>query len=273
LAKSKSEDKEALFFRIGEAAKLLGVSPSSLRNWEQMGLLTPVRSQGRYRLYSRESLERLKRIRYLRTVKRVNPAGIAAIINSNDGNIPAVTKEQKRQGSIGRRLQRLRKEMGLTLQEMAEKTGVAVSFLSGLERGHAKASIATLQKLAREYKTNVLSFFGEESSRKLVREKDRKVLTPDPGVRMELLAFGTNAMEPHLFRIAPGATSGGSYTHEGEEFIYVIQGSLEIWLDEVERYILEAGDSFYFESSLAHRWESRSEGETVLIWVNTPATF
>ena len=58
---------------------------------------------------------------------------------------------------------------------------------------------------------------------------------------MELLASGNKIMEPHLFRIAPGAGSGGSYDHEGEEFIHVLQGKLEVWLDEVERYVLEPG--------------------------------
>lgn len=273
MAEPKSGGTDEVYFRIGQAAKLLGISPSSLRNWEQMGLLAPVRSQGKYRLYSRKALEDLKRIHYLRKVKRVNPAGIAAIINETPRVANTVSKDSKRQASIGRHLQKLRNELGLTLQVVAERTGIAVSHLSSLERGHAKASIAVLQKLAREYKTNVLSFFGEEPSRKLVREKDRKVLKPNPGVRMELLAFGETAMEPHLFRIAPGATSGGSYTHDGEEFIYVLQGKVEIWLDEVERYILQAGDSLYFDSSLAHRWESLSDSETILIWVNTPATF
>jgi quercetin dioxygenase-like cupin family protein len=90
---------------------------------------------------------------------------------------------------------------------------------------------------------------------------------------MELLALGNKIMEPHIFHIAPGASSGGSYEHEGEEFIYVLQGKLEMWLDELERYVMEQGDSLYFESSLAHRWRNLSDEETVLMWVNTPPTF
>ena len=124
------------------------------------------------------------------------------------------------------------------------------------------------------YKTSVLSFFAEsDNTRRLVRPRDRKILEPNPGVQMELLAFGRNVMEPHLFRIAPGAGSGGSYSHEGEKFIYVLQGTLEIWLDEMENYTLEPGDSLYFESTRSHRWQSLSEKETLLLWVNTPATF
>lgn len=266
--------KPPVYFRIGEAARLLGVSASSLRNWERMGLLAPARSQSRYRLYSREALKELKRIRYLRTVRRVNPAGIAAMLQPAKASPKERPGQKQKREAIAQKLVQLRRELGLTLAEVARDSGVSVSFLSSLERGYANASIATLQKLARLYKTNVLSFFAEDQeSRRLVRTRDRKVLEPNRGVEMELLALGNRMMEPHLFRIAPGAGSGGSYNHDGEEFIHVLQGRLEIWLDEVERYVLDAGDSLYFESTLAHRWRSVSDKETVLLWVNTPATF
>jgi DNA-binding transcriptional MerR regulator/quercetin dioxygenase-like cupin family protein len=266
--------KQPVYFRIGEVARLLGVSASSLRNWERMGLLAPARSQGRYRLYSRAALSELKRIRYLRTVRRVNPAGIAAMLQPGKADPMGKSGQKRKRETIGQRLVQLRRNLGLTLADVARNSGVSVSFLSSLERGYANASIATLQKLARLYKTNVLSFFADDQeSRRLVRTRDRKVLEPNLGVEMELLALGNRIMEPHLFRIAPGAGSGGSYHHDGEEFIHVLQGRLEIWLDEVERYVLEAGDSLYFESTLAHRWRSVSDKETVLLWVNTPASF
>lgn len=266
--------KTDVYFTISEAARVLGVSPSSLRNWEQLGLVTPIRSQGRYRLYSREILNAAKRIKYLREVKRLNLAGIAHMLGSEAaGHRPRRARTKATEG-IGRQLARLRHQQNLTLAAVARKTGLSVSFLSALERGHANASIATLQKLAHLYKTNVLSLFGsQEDPKRLVRPRERKVLQPHPGVEMELLALGNRMMEPHLFRIAPGASSGGSYHHEGEEFLYVLQGSLEIWLDEVERYVLEQGDSLYFESSQAHRWRSLSDKETLLLWINTPPTF
>lgn len=265
--------RPSVYFRIGEAARMLGISASSLRNWERLGLLKPARSQGRYRLYSRESLEALRQIVYLRSVKGVNLAGIAHMRETL--KLPARRRAQSpKQRSLGERLAALRRSQSLTLAQVAESTGLSISFLSALERGQSNASIATLQKLSHIYKTNVLSFFGDEAmrARRLVRPRDRKILQ-QPGVRMELLAFGNTAMEPHLFRIAPGASSGGSYHHEGEEFLYVLQGSIEVWLDEVERYVLEAGDSLYFASTMAHRWRSLSKKESLLLWINTPPTF
>jgi DNA-binding transcriptional MerR regulator/quercetin dioxygenase-like cupin family protein len=264
----------ALYFRIGQAARMLGISASSLRNWERMGLITAARSQGRYRLYSQEALKKLKRIKQLRTIQHVNPAGIVAIFQGAAPRPARAAGLKNKREVIAHRLTELRHELGLTLADVARGTGVSVSFLSSLERGYANASIATLQKLARLYKTNVLSFFDSDANhQRLVRSRERKVLEPNPGVQMELLACGKKIMEPHLFRIAPGAGSGGSYHHEGEEFIYVLQGKLEVWLDEIEHYVLGPGDSLYFESTQSHRWQSLSDRETVLLWVNTPPTF
>jgi quercetin dioxygenase-like cupin family protein len=124
------------------------------------------------------------------------------------------------------------------------------------------------------YDTNVLSFFGSGMvSGKLVRPKDRRRVDAQPGVSMELLAGGKTVMEPHLFRIAPQAGSGGSYAHEGEEFLFLIEGQFEIWLDEVEHYTLHAGDSLYFSSTQIHRWTNPGRTEAVLLWINTPPTF
>ena len=86
-----------------------------------------------------------------------------------------------------------------------------------------RSSIATLRRIARFYRTNILSFFeAAEENPRLVRPAQRKILETTPGVRMELLAWGNTAMEPHLFRVRPGGGSGESYAHEGEEFLHVL---------------------------------------------------
>jgi quercetin dioxygenase-like cupin family protein len=137
-----------------------------------------------------------------------------------------------------------------------------------------RASLATLRRIARYYRTNILSFFepAKENSR-LVRPGGRKILETTEGVRMELLAWGNTAMEPHLFRVKPGGSSGESYTHEGEEFLHVLRGKFEIWLNNQEHYRLSPGDSLYFESSTPHRWRNPGKNETWLLWINTPPTF
>jgi len=73
----------------------------------------------------------------------------------------------------------------------------------------ATSSIATLRRIARFYKTNILSLFDAAAENpRLVRPANRKILETTPGVRMELLAWGNTTMEPHLFRIKPGGGSG-----------------------------------------------------------------
>jgi len=266
--------RKELYLSISKAARILGVSASSLRNWEAIGLIDPIRSKGRYRLYSPALLNQAKRIKRLRHVEQLNPRAILHLMRKKRPGPRVRPASSNRSEGIAARLRRLRLQQKLTLTAAARTVGISASLLSAVERGQANPSVATLQKLTHLYGTNVLSFFGDgDGGRRLVRPRDRKVLQPYPGLQMELLAFGTPVMEPHLYRIAPGASSGGSYHHEGEEFIYVIQGSLEMWLDEIKRYVLETGDSLYFESTHTHRWENLSNGETVLLWVNTPPTF
>jgi DNA-binding transcriptional MerR regulator/quercetin dioxygenase-like cupin family protein len=256
-------------------AKLLEVSPSTLRQWENMGLMKPTRTPGGYRTYSAEQIDRLKYIQRLRTEKNLNMEAILHLIGiSGQPKLTPGNGAAPDASLIARRLRRLRKDRRMTLSEVASKTELSVSFLSSLERRQVNASIATLRKLSSVYGTNILSFF-EASDRvsKLVRPRQRKQLSNEPGVRIELLALGQISMEPHLFRIAPGATSGGSYHHDGEECVYAISGTCEFWFDEVEHFLLNAGDTLYFSSAQAHRWSNPGPGEAVLLWINTPPTF
>jgi DNA-binding transcriptional MerR regulator/mannose-6-phosphate isomerase-like protein (cupin superfamily) len=279
MARKKRSDSESsnhddgVQFRISEVSSLLNVSASTLRQWENVGLTAPSRTKGGYRVYSGRQVEQLKRIQSLRVKNGLN---IGAIRQSLGPLEKAAAKQsaKAREVSIGRRLRQLRRTRKLTLAQAASATEVSAGFLSCLERGQVHASISTLQKLAVFYDTTVLAFFGSSTKPgKLVRPAERKKLSNEPGICIELLAHGDTAMEPHLFRLAPGTSSGESYYHDGEEFIYVIRGSCEMWLDEVEYYRLRPGDCLYFSSSQTHRWSNPFTNETILLWVNTPPTF
>lgn len=262
-------------FAISDVARLLDISPSTLRMWETVGLVLPARTAGGRRLYSPEQVERLKYVQRLREEKNLNVDAIRQLLGTTEDLRNNGQKDGSANGaSVSRQLRRLRQQRGITLAEAAAGTGLSVGFLSSLERGQTNASIATLQKLAVFYKTNVQSFFGRaRKPRKLVRPAGRQQLSNEPGVNIELLAIGNHMMEPHLYRLAPGTSSGGAYHHEGEEFIYVISGSCEIWLDELEHYHLQKGDSLYFSSTQAHRWHNSGPETAILLWVNTPPTF
>lgn len=258
------------YLKIGDVARKVGVSPSVIRSWESLGLAHPRRTKSRYRLYTDADVQLLNRARFLRKVRGLNAAAIVQVLKREGKLDPA---QRGSAAVMGSHLRQLRVRRRLSLAQVAERVGISVGFLSALERSQMSGSVGTLRKLALFYKTNILNFFdARDAAGRQVRPAERKVLEAGPGVRMELLAWGNTVMEPHLFRIAPQAGSGESYTHEGEEFLYVLSGDLAITVAGDE-YRLKAGDSFYFESATPHRWKNPGRKETVVLWVNTPPTF
>ena len=260
------------YLKIGDVAKKVGVSPSVIRSWESLGLARPRRTESKYRLYTPDDVKLLKRARFLRKVRGLNAAAIVQLLK-REGKVKVRPVADGNAGAIGGHLRKLRARRRLSLAQVARVVGVSVGFLSALERSQMSGSVGTLRKLARFYKTNILDFYDASgTASRQVRPAERKVLEAGPGVRMELVAWGNTVMEPHLFRIAPDAGSGDPYTHEGEEFIFVLRGDLEIAVD-AEQYRLKPGDSFYFESATPHRWKNPGRKETWVLWVNTPPTF
>lgn len=238
--------------------------------WESLGLARPRRSASKYRLYSRADVKLLKRASFLRKVRGMNAPAIVQTLKREGLVEPAGDGAA---GAIGTRLRQLRLHKGSSLATVAKAAGVSVGFLSAIERSQMSASVGTLRRLARYYKTNILDFYDTaEPNNHLVRPKGRKILEAGTGVRMELLAWGNTVMEPHLFRIAPGSGSGESYTHVGEEFLFVLKGELQMLL-RGEKYSLKTGDSFYFESAVPHSWNNPGRSDTLVLWVNTPPTF
>jgi DNA-binding transcriptional MerR regulator len=256
---------------VSETARILGVSPSTLRLWENVGLITPARSNGRYRLYGPELLDVLKRIKYLRDVKQLNLPGIRQVLGKT---VREKSTTDSRPTDLGPKLRRFRKRTGLGVVQAAKKAKISAGFLSAIELSRANPSVATLHRLAAAYGTTTLEFFNlPKRSNHLIRPRDRRTIQTQSGVRIELLSVGARHLESQLFRVKPGAGSDGSYSHQGEEFIYMLSGRLEIWLDELQCHTLDAGDSFWFESTVGHRWYNPSSEEALLLWVNTPPTF
>src|ERR1700693_300445 len=154
------DTKGKLYFAISDVSNLLKVSPSTLRMWENMGLILPDRTTGGHRVYSLEKVERLKYIQRLRTEKKLNVEAIRQVLGTNEALNRTKSNTSASGISISRRLHRLRRQRGMTLSEAAAGTDLSMRFLSSLARGHVDASMATLQKLALFYKTKVQSFFG-----------------------------------------------------------------------------------------------------------------
>lgn len=269
-SKQRSHAVPRGYLKIGDVAQLTGVSASVIRSWERLGIIHPIRTDSQYRMYSKDDLKVLKRARFLSRVRGLNGPAIVELLKSR-----GLLRSARGNGSLsmGLRLRQLRTSRGLSLAEVANAVEISVGFLSAIERSHMSASVGTLRKLARYYKLNILDFFEPAAANPyLVTPAERKQLDAGPGVRMDLLAWGNTVMEPHLFSISPGAGSGEPYSHEGEEFLYVLRGTLDISL-EGQPYHLKPGDSFYFESNTPHTWQNSGKTETVVLWINTPPTF
>ena len=260
--------------RIGEAARQVGVSPSSLRLWERQGLIRPGRTPSRYRLYTDADIEQLRSVRRLREIDQLNAPAIRRVHRQP---VPSSAHTDRRLD--GRPLRRMRIQQGLSLREAGARAGVSVSFLSALERGMSGASVATLQRLTAAYGTTMGGLVAGTSppagGHRLVRAGSRKSLEIGPGtVRIEQLAEGARLLEPQLFVLAPGASSDGPYAHDGEEFLYVLTGAVTVWVGDDELYRLDRpGDALTFPSTIPHRWRNDARGETRLLWINTPPTF
>jgi DNA-binding transcriptional MerR regulator/quercetin dioxygenase-like cupin family protein len=282
---------------IEEAARLVGVSPSAIRAWERQGLVTPARTPGRVRRYRPVDLERLRTIRSWRTIDGLNAAAIRRLLDARDGDAdgrggaygesaghggPASAVAAARasdapgRSSIAERLREVRLARGLTLRRAGERSGLSASFVSAVERGISGASVSSLRRLLLAYGTTLAEVLdgATDDPGRLVAASDRHAVEAGAGVRIENLARAPRLLEPQLFVLAAGASSHGPYSHPGEEFMYVLDGALGVWLEAAdESYVLRPGDSLTFPSTLEHRFQALGNRETRVIWVNTPPTF
>lgn len=181
--------------------------------------------------------------------------------------------------SIGERIKKSRNDKSLSLRELATMVDLSASFLSQIEQGKASPSIENLKKIATSLDVRVSYLIEDEEVKKnsdLIRKEDRKfVESIDSNTTLSLLTSSNieKSMEPILYEIGPGGESGRSfYTHHGEEFIFILEGSLDIYIDE-EVHTLYEGDSFYFKSTQRHRFKNSTDRKARAIWVVNPPTF
>jgi len=271
---TQTPNRETLI-RIGETAKLVGVSTSTIRHWEKLELVQPYRIQGRNRLFTFENIEQLRRIKHLRQVDGLNFPAIHRVLRESGEE--KTVRPKRSVYHPGSRIAEARRRQNLTLRQLAGRCHLSASYLSALEHGNVNASLGTLHKVAKALGLTSLELHNDApNSRqcKLVCPEDRvRMESRGPDITLELLAKGARQLEPHFVSIPPGGGSGDAYTHPGEEFLYVLEGTIEVVLDEVNIYRLQAGDALTFSSEIAHRLHNPGTTQAKGIWVNTPPTF
>ncbi|MGW3955572.1 helix-turn-helix domain-containing protein [Streptomyces sp. NPDC004752] len=180
---------------------------------------------------------------------------------------------------VGLQIRVLRKQDGLTLDELSRRSGVSTGLISQVERGKGNPSFATLVQLAHGLDIPIGRLFHlTDQISPVVRRTERRSLdfhgTDLNGARYELLTPTLNgALEVVWVETQPGHdTSRTPFRHNGEEFGIVLSGVKDIYLDGV-RHRLEAGDSITYSSSIPHWYANPGDEPATSVWVITPPSW
>lgn len=184
---------------------------------------------------------------------------------------------------LGTKLKHTRMMLGLSLKEVARRAELTEGFLSKIENDHANPTMATLHRLVLALETNMGSLFAATEAGDadvfILPAAARPVLETGhrragKGVRLEkLVPTGPEyLLQINIHVVTPGGGSEELIRHKGQEFGFLLSGSLEL-LVESGTYTLKEGDSFYFNSELGHGYRNVSTEVARVLWVNTPPTF
>ncbi|MCO5145390.1 MAG: MerR family transcriptional regulator [Aquamicrobium sp.] len=252
--------------KISDVARLADVSVSTIRVWEQKGLLQPTYSPTGRRLYKHADVETAVSIKRMRSRKKMPIAQIATSLPA-PGNVEPVSGID----GIGRLLREMRTARRLTQREVASAIGLTANQLASIERTSIGLDVPALKRIATFFGVTLNEIMGVDTSRsgQEIVMRDRGVLLPrlGVGVQIERLGSGVDVMDCQRWTLEPGVQSNGAYRHSGEEFIVVTSGTFEITLDDNRVHVLTKGDSIYFNSSTPHSWRSLGPGSAELIWV------
>ncbi|NPV87012.1 MAG: cupin domain-containing protein [Anaerolineae bacterium] len=176
---------------------------------------------------------------------------------------------------IGQRIRAERKRLGMTLNELAQQSGLSAPYLSQIENGRVNLNLTSLESISRALQTPLIGFFvnGGSAPVSLLRRSERRWLTLGNQASESLLVKSLSQFEIFVLRLAPGGETEHDSAHPGEEFSYVLRGQVRVILRRDEAYTLEEGDLLYYRSELPHRWQNCGSSEAEILIVNTPATY
>jgi len=185
--------------------------------------------------------------------------------------------EEEHEVKVGERVKAVREKRGLSLQDIQQRTGIEVSLLEEIENGAVAPPLGTVIKLAKALDMKMGYFISGDEDRPytIVRRNDRKVVSrydskkgKHYGYQYESLAPSkTNRhMEPFLVTLEPVDTEEERSSHDGQEFIYVLEGTMEVRLGN-EVHVLEPEDAIYYDSTVPHLVKCRGNKKTKILAV------
>ena len=178
---------------------------------------------------------------------------------------------------LGSTIRKVRKEKLLTLKDVAHMTSLTESLLSQIENNKAQPSIASLMAISKALSTPIAYFFDHEDAHAgspVLRSSERPVVHTTSGITYYLLTQNVEQAQIEMLYgvYEKGASTEVMHTHTGYECGIVLEGKLEVMLNE-DRYVLNRGDSITIPSSQPHNVVNIYEGMSTAIWVNNPPTF
>ena len=175
---------------------------------------------------------------------------------------------------IGAKIKRIRLSNQLTLEELANRSELTKGFLSQLERDLTSPSVATLENILEALGTNLKDFFSEDEDEQIVFSKDDffENIQDDYKISYIIPNAQKNEMEPIMITIEAGGKYLEEEPHEGEEFGYVLSGSIILHLGD-KSYKVRKNESFYFKPRANHYISNNGKTTAKVIWISTPPTF
>lgn len=177
---------------------------------------------------------------------------------------------------IGNKLKELRIQKGLTQEELADRAELSKGFISQLERDLTSPSIATLVDILQCLGLSLKEFFNDSEDNQIVfHDTDYFEKTDDVlhnKIEWIIPNAQKNIMEPIRLTLENGGSTYPDVPHEGEEFGYVIAGSIDIHLGN-KKYTAKKGESFYFIPSTSHYISTHAKNGATILWISTPPSF
>jgi len=189
---------------------------------------------------------------------------------------PEAPKEDIR-ANVGERVKEVREKRGLSLKDVSQRTDIDVAMLSQIEGGVVAPPLGTIIRLAKALEMKMGYFISGEEDRPytIVRRDDRKVVSRYDSKKAKYYGYEYESLAPHkkdrhmepfLVTLEPAETEEERSTHDGQEFIFVLQGQVEVRLGE-ETHILDPGDAIYYDSTVPHLVKSHGKKTTKILAV------
>lgn len=178
---------------------------------------------------------------------------------------------------VGERLKQLRLARQLSQRELAKRAGVTNSTISLIEQNSVSPSVSSLKKILDALPVSISEFFaGEALSQEQVFYRAKELTEIGDGTLSWKLVGArrpNRSMSIIHEHYPPGADTGEEMLeHEGEEGGVVVSGTIELTVGN-EVQLLTAGDAYYFDSRLPHRFRNMSDSECVIVSANNPPSF